>query len=87
LFIDYEKAFDSIQRQILFDILTSGSIPDTLLMAIVNIYPQNKILIKFNSKLSKLPEMNKGVRQCCPLSLTLFNIYLVEIIDDDDDDF
>ena len=30
LFIDYEKAFDNIQRQILFNILKSRHIPDTL---------------------------------------------------------
>ena len=38
LFIDYEKAFDNIQRQILFNILKSTHIPDTLLEAIVDIY-------------------------------------------------
>ena len=46
LFIDYEKAFDNIQRQILFNILKSRHIPDILLKAIVDIYTQNKILIK-----------------------------------------
>jgi hypothetical protein len=48
----------------------------------VDIYTQNKILIKFNNKLSKLVEINKGVRKCCPLSPTLFNVYkyLDEII-------
>ena len=74
LFIDYEKAFDNIQRQILFNILKSRHIPDTLLKAIVDIYTQNKILIKFNNKLSKSVEINKGVRQGCPLSPTLFNL-------------
>jgi len=80
LFIDYEKAFDNIKRQILFNILKTRHIPDTLLKARVDIYTQNKILIKFNSKLSKPVEINKGVRQGCPLSPTLFNIYLDDIL-------
>ena len=46
LFIYYEKAFDNIQRQILFNILESIHIPDTLLKAIVDFYTQNKIFIK-----------------------------------------
>jgi len=79
VFIDYEKAFDNI-RQILFNILKSRHIPDNLLKAIVDIYAQNKILIKFNNKLSKLVEINKGVCQGYFLSPTLFNIYLDEII-------
>jgi len=49
LFIDYEKAFDNIQRQILFNSLKSRHIPDTLLKAIVDIYTQNKILIKLKT--------------------------------------
>jgi len=74
VFIDYEKAFNNIRRQILFNILKSRHIPDTLLKTIVDIYAQNKILIKFNNKLSKPVEINKGVRQGCPFSPTLFNI-------------
>jgi hypothetical protein len=61
--IDYEKASDNIQRQILINILESRHIPDTLLKVIVDIYTQNKILIKFNNKLSKLVEINKGMEK------------------------
>jgi transcription initiation factor TFIIIB Brf1 subunit/transcription initiation factor TFIIB len=80
LFIDYEKAFDNIQRQVLFNILKSRHTPDTMLKAVVDIYTQNEILIKFNNKVSKQTEINKRVRQGCPLSPTLFNIYLDELI-------
>jgi len=59
LFIYYEKAFDNTQRRILFNILKSSQIPGTLLKTIVDIYTQNKILIKFNNKLSKPVEINK----------------------------
>ena len=78
LFIDCEKAFDNIQRQILFHILKSRHIPYTLLKAIVDIYTQNKILIQLNNKLSQPAEINKGVRQGCPLSPTLFNLLATE---------
>jgi len=71
---------DNIQRHILFNILKSRHIPDTLLKAIVDIYTQNKIFIKFYNKLSKPVEINKGVCQGCPLSPTLYNIYLDAII-------
>jgi len=62
LFIDCEKAFDNMQRQI------------------VDIYTKNKIMIKFNNKLSNSVDINKGVRQGFPLWPTLFNTYLDEII-------
>jgi len=55
--------------------LKSRHIPDALLKATANIYTQNKILIKFNTKLSKPVEINKGARQGCPLSPTLFNTF------------
>jgi transcription initiation factor TFIIIB Brf1 subunit/transcription initiation factor TFIIB len=70
-----KKAFDSVQRYILFDILKYRNNPHTLLKAIVDIHTQNKISIKFNSKSSKVAEINR-VRQGCLLSPTLFNMHL-----------
>jgi hypothetical protein len=73
LFTDYEKAFDNIEGRHLFNILKSRHIPDTLLMATVNVYTQNKIIIKFNNKLSKLVEIIKRVQQRYPRSPRLVN--------------
>jgi hypothetical protein len=46
----------------------------------VDVYKQNKIIIKFYNKISKLVKINKVVRQRYPLSPTLFNVYLDETI-------
>lgn len=43
LFIDYEKATDCTHRQILFDMLKSRNIPDTLTKAKEDIYTENNI--------------------------------------------
>jgi len=43
LFIDYEKAFHIIQRQILFNILKTRHIPDTMLKAMVDIHTKQNI--------------------------------------------
>jgi hypothetical protein len=59
------KAFGSVQRQILFNILKARNIPDKLLQAIADIYRRNKISIKLNSKCSK----------SCSLSPNLLHIY------------
>jgi hypothetical protein len=76
LFLDYEKAFDQVNRLKLFNMLQKRNIPDPLFTAIFKIYEHNEISIKLNSKLSKSLAVNRGVRQGCPLSPTLFNIYI-----------
>jgi hypothetical protein len=40
---------------------------------------QLNVLYLKNYKISKLVKINKGVREVCLLSLTLFNVYLEEI--------
>ena len=62
LYIDYEKAFDSIEWQNLLGIIKSQNIPDTLLETIVDKLTKN-IIIQFNSKLSKRAENIIGVLQ------------------------
>ncbi|NSM56166.1 RNA-directed DNA polymerase [Wolbachia endosymbiont of Atemnus politus] len=79
-FIDYIKAFDKVLRGKLWDILKELEIPSNLHKAIVNLYQDNKIAIKNNGKISDWKPINRGVRQGCPLSPLLFNLYIESIL-------
>jgi len=79
LFIDYEKAYDNVYRDKLWE-LKDNKIPNYLLHTMKCIYRNTKIRIKFNDGISELIHINKGVRRGCGLSPVLFNIYINEII-------
>ena len=50
-FVDYEKAFDRVQRETSFESLKTGTVSDTFLKAIFDINSQYNIIIKLNSQL------------------------------------
>jgi hypothetical protein len=79
-FVDYEKAFDEVKRQKLFNILKEKNIPNILLKNILKIYTNNKIRIKINNNITEERVINRGVRKDCSLSPALFNTYINEII-------
>ena len=74
------KAFDKVKRDKLSEILHSKNIPNLLLKSIIEIYSGNKIKAKRNNQVSEEHTINYGVSQDCPLSPTLLNIYMNEII-------
>ncbi len=47
---------------------------------IQSIYNNTKIQIRIGSKLSEHAEINRGVRQGCPLSCVLFNMYMDHMV-------
>jgi len=79
LFIDYEKAYDNVNRDKLWEMM-DNEIPNYLLNTIKCIYRNTKIRIKFNDGIFEPIHINKGVRQGCGLSPVLFNIYINKII-------
>ena len=82
LFLDISKAFDSIQHDHLKYKLRSASLPKNLCLLIESLLSDNVIQIEANFKKSKYIPVLRGVPQGSPLSPTLFNLAVDDIIQD-----
>lgn len=75
-FIDLLKAFDNVNRNLLWSILEKRGYPKHLVEAIKSLYEDTSIRLVVGNILTEDIPTNKGVRQGCSLSPTLFNIYM-----------
>ena len=71
-FIDYKKAFDSLDRTSLWKILRHYGIPQKIVNIIKSMYEGGGGKVMFKGKLSDLFKIKTGVRQGCLLSPFLF---------------
>ena len=78
-FIDFEKAFDSISRHLLWPVLRKNNIKGKLYRCIVSMYADVKARIRSGSKLSDLINCTKGVKQGDALSPILFSLFINEL--------
>ena len=79
LFVDLRAAFDSVDRKKLWECMREKGINEKLVRKIEEIYMETKNRVRVNEKESECFWTEKGVRQECPLSATLFTIYISEI--------
>jgi hypothetical protein len=77
-FIDLEKAFDSVDRKVIWCRLEERGFNGPFLEAIIKLYDKVLVQVKVKGKLSDPFECRLGVKQGCPLSPTLFGL-LIEI--------
>ena len=75
-FIDYQKAFDTIERSALWSKLIANGINGKILRVVHNMYQTAKSCIKQQSMKSGLFACNMGVRQGENLSPLLFSFFL-----------
>ena len=76
VFIDLKKAYDSVPQQKLWEIMSQSDVNKQYTKAIKNMYHENQIRIN-NGKIKSLPfTADKGLKQGCCLSPTLFKIYI-----------
>ena len=75
-FIDYQKAFDLVDRSCLWTKLLACNIKGRIMKLIFNLYQNTKACVKHNNKLSQSFNCNIGVRQGDNLSPLLFAIFI-----------
>lgn len=76
LYVDLQKAFDSVPHNKLWSTLHETTIRSGLIQAVQNLYKNTLTKIKVGNKISEGFDTTKGLKQGCCLSPTLFKIYL-----------
>ena len=79
-FIDYAKAFDSVDHNKLWKILKEMGIPDHLTCLLRNLYAGQEATVRIGHGITDWFQIGKRVHQGCILSLCLFNLYAEYII-------
>ena len=74
-FVDYEKAFDRVNHEILMQDLKQLGIDDKDLRLLNNLYKEQIAAVLVNGELSEWAQTDRGVRQGCVLSPDLFSLY------------
>ena len=77
-FIDFKKAFDRVEHDILIDILNKKAIPANEIRIINKIYENQIGFMKDDSEKQYPIDIERGVRQGCILSPILFSTYVEE---------
>jgi hypothetical protein len=76
LFIDYQKAFDSINRNALIQTIEQLDIPKKLIELIKMTLNQTRAKVRIRNRMGEVFHYNMGVKQGDGLSTVLFNIAL-----------
>ena len=78
-FIDFKKAYDTVNREKLLDSLQKIGVGSKFAENIKAIYDKVQYTIKVKGKLMDPILSNLGLKQGCPLSPLLFNLYINDI--------
>ena len=78
-FIDFKKAYDTVDRKKLFERLKSLGISGIFLYNITAMYEKTSYNIKLKDGYLDPIQSNLGLKQGCPLSPMLFNLYIDDI--------
>lgn len=81
VFLDLRKAFDTVSHNSIEKGLKRKGIPDKVRRTILEMYENaSRTRIRVGGKPTREIKINAGVKQCCPLSLSLFNVIIDELL-------
>ena len=78
-FVDLKKAFDSVPRTTLWEVLAAKGITGDILKCIQSIYAKDEACVLTGEGLTGSFRCTTGVKQGCPASPLLFGLYLYKI--------
>ena len=79
VFIDFKKAYDTVNREFLTKKLKSLGINGTFMRNIEAMYGKTEYCLKLKGGHTPAIKSNLGLKQGCPLSPILFNLYIDDI--------
>ena len=74
-FVDFSKAYDKIDRKLLWQKLETLGIPVKFLQTLKALYNEVECCVRVNGRTSRWFQVNTGLKQGCLLSPILFNLY------------
>ena len=78
-FIDFKKAYDTVNRAKLLNKLKEIGVSGIFLRNIKALYSKTEYQIKLKNRVLEAISSNLGLKQGCPLSPLLFNIYISDL--------
>ena len=75
-FVDFQKAFDTVPRSVLWQVLEALGVCGRILDIIKSLYAHDSAAVQSSQGISAIFRCLMGVKQGCPLSPTLFGLYV-----------
>ena len=78
--MDLEKAYDTIDRHGMWQMLRLYEVGGKLLKAVQSFYVDSRACVRVGNDVSKWIRVNVGLRQGCVMSPLLFNVYMNGVV-------